>query len=191
MSIERPSPTPVDCLREVGRLIQRGHGPTCIDAAQKLQAVEKDANDTSTKRPADAGASSLNGNDVMMMHGRLKVVQERVAEVNKDTLETEKSKDEFQNEIEEFDQRQYPKRSHTHDDDGDDHEILCEEVVLLLVQVMLECVRSRAWTEDQFVVTTSSGKEETHMCPGHNWLLKFGKVVGNMSCVERVTTSSG
>ena len=23
------------------------------------------------------------------------------------------------------------------------------------------------------------------MCPGHNWLLKFGKVTGSMSCVEK------
>ena len=30
-----------------------------------------------------------------------------------------------------------------------------------------------------------SPKEETHVCPGHNWLLKFGKVPGNMSCVEK------
>ena len=29
-----------------------------------------------------------------------------------------------------------------------------------------------------------SPKEETHGRPGHNWLMKFGKVAGNMSCVE-------
>ena len=46
MSSERP--TPVDCLRELGRLIQRDHGPTCVTAAQKLQAAEKDAADAST-----------------------------------------------------------------------------------------------------------------------------------------------
>ena len=23
------------------------------------------------------------------------------------------------------------------------------------------------------------------MCPGHNWLLKFGKVAGSMKCVEK------
>ena len=55
---------------------------------------------------------------------------------------------------------------------------------------------------DQFVVETSPGirdhewgcvhtrepwstKEETHMCPGHNWILKFGNVTGNMTCVEK------
>jgi hypothetical protein len=32
-SIERP--TNVDCFRELGRVIQRDHGPTCITAAQK------------------------------------------------------------------------------------------------------------------------------------------------------------
>jgi hypothetical protein len=42
--------TNVDCFRELGRVIQRDHGPTCITAAQELQAAEKDA---STKRPPD------------------------------------------------------------------------------------------------------------------------------------------
>jgi len=31
----------------------------------------------------------------------------------------------------------------------------------------------------------SPPKEEAHMRPGHNWLLKFGKVAGSMSCVEK------
>ena len=35
-------PTLCDCLREIGRRIERDHGPTCVDAAQKLQAAEKD-----------------------------------------------------------------------------------------------------------------------------------------------------
>ena len=32
-----------------------------------------------------------------------------------------------------------------------------------------------------------SPTEETHTCPGHNWILKFGigKVDGIMSCVEK------
>ena len=30
-----------------------------------------------------------------------------------------------------------------------------------------------------------STKEETHMCPRHNWLLKFGNMGGLMSCVEK------
>jgi hypothetical protein len=37
MSSKRP--TFGDCLRELGRLIQRGHDPTCVAAAQKLQAA--------------------------------------------------------------------------------------------------------------------------------------------------------
>ena len=40
-------PTFGDCLRELGRLIQQDHGPTCVAAAQKLQAAEKDAVDAS------------------------------------------------------------------------------------------------------------------------------------------------
>ncbi len=30
-----------------------------------------------------------------------------------------------------------------------------------------------------------SSKEETHVCPGHHWLLKFGKVAGSDNCVEK------
>ena len=30
-----------------------------------------------------------------------------------------------------------------------------------------------------------SPKEEAHVRPGHYWLLKFGKVDGSMSCVEK------
>jgi hypothetical protein len=39
-SSERP--TTVDCLCELGRVIQRDHGPTCITATQELQVAEKD-----------------------------------------------------------------------------------------------------------------------------------------------------
>ncbi len=62
MSSERP--TPVDFLRELGRLIQWDHGPTCVTVAQKFQDAEKDADDVSTKRPVDEEAASLNANDV-------------------------------------------------------------------------------------------------------------------------------
>jgi len=86
-SIERP--TTVDCLRELGRVIQRDHGLTCIDAAQELQAAEKDAADASTKRAADAdeGAASLNATEVLMLHRRLKMIQQRAAEANKAALD--------------------------------------------------------------------------------------------------------
>ena len=70
-SSERP--TNVDCFRELGRVIQRDHGPTCIAAAQELQAAEKDAADASTKRPADEAG-------VLMLHRRLKMTQQRAAE---------------------------------------------------------------------------------------------------------------
>ena len=58
MSSKRP--TLQDCLRELGRLIQQDHGPTCVAAAQELQAAEKDGADASTKRSHDEGAASLN-----------------------------------------------------------------------------------------------------------------------------------
>jgi hypothetical protein len=45
-SSERP--TNVDCFRELGRVIQRDHGPTCIAAEQELKAAEKAAADAST-----------------------------------------------------------------------------------------------------------------------------------------------
>ena len=86
-SSERP--TNVDCFRELGRVIQRDHGPTCIAAAQELQAAEKAAADASTKRPADEAAASLNANDVLMLHRRLKMIQQRAAEANKAALEAE------------------------------------------------------------------------------------------------------
>jgi hypothetical protein len=77
-SSERP--TNVDGFRELGRVIQRDHGPTCITAAQELQAVEKDAADVSTKRAADEATASLTANDVLMLHRRLKMLQQRAAE---------------------------------------------------------------------------------------------------------------
>jgi hypothetical protein len=94
-SSERP--TNVDCFRELGRVIQRDHGPTCIAAAQELQAAEKAAADASTKRPADEAAASLNANDVLMLHRRLKMIQQRAAEANKVALEAEKGRDELHN----------------------------------------------------------------------------------------------
>ncbi len=73
-------PTNVDCFRELGRVIQRDHGPTCIAAAQELQAVEKAAVDASTKRPADEAATSLNANDVLMLRAQLKSLGEHAEE---------------------------------------------------------------------------------------------------------------
>ncbi len=81
MSSKRP--TFGDCLREFGQRIERDHGPTCVAAAQKFQAAEKDAADASTKRPTDEGAALLNANEVLMMHRRKKIIQERVAQTNK------------------------------------------------------------------------------------------------------------
>ncbi len=69
-------PRLVDCL--LGQQIQRDHSPTCVTAAQKFQAAEKDAADASTKRPADEGVASFNTTEVLMLHSRLKIIQERV-----------------------------------------------------------------------------------------------------------------
>jgi hypothetical protein len=115
-----------DCLRELGRLIQQDHGLTCVVVAQKLQAAEKDAVDASTKRPPDEGAASLNGNEVLMLHSKLKIIQARAAQANKATLETEKVRDELHNQIQQIEEQLQPKRAHTDDDAGDTHEKLAE-----------------------------------------------------------------
>jgi hypothetical protein len=65
-----------------GRLIQQDHGPTCVAAAQKLEAAEKDDADVSTKRSHDEGAASLNANQVLMMNSRLQIIQACAAQVN-------------------------------------------------------------------------------------------------------------
>ena len=119
-------PTLQDCLRELGRLIQQDHGPTCVAAAQKLQAAEKDAADASTKRPPDEGAASINANEVLMLHSRLKIIQARAAQANKTALEAEKARDELHNQIQQIEEQLQPKRARTDDDAGDAHEILAE-----------------------------------------------------------------
>jgi len=125
-SIERP--TTVDCLRELGRVIQRDHGPTCIAAAQELQTAEKDSTDVSTKRAADTdeGAASLNTTEVLMLHRRIKIIQQHPAEANKAVLEVEKERDELHNQIEQIKEQLHPKRPRTHDDAGDAHEMIAE-----------------------------------------------------------------
>ena len=119
-------PTFGDCLRELGRLIQQDHGPTCVAAAQKLQAAEKDAADASTKRSHDEGAASLNANQVLMLHSRLKIIQARAAQANKAALEAEKQRDELHTQIEEIEEQLQPKRARIDDDAGDAHEKLAE-----------------------------------------------------------------
>jgi hypothetical protein len=112
-----------------GVLIRQDHCPTCVAAAQGLQAAEKDSADTSTKRPADAdeGAASLNATEVLMLNTRLKMIKERAAQANKAALEAEKERDELHNQIEQIEQWLHPKRAHSHEDgDGDAHEMLPE-----------------------------------------------------------------
>ncbi len=70
-------PTFGDGLHELGRLIQQDHSPSCVAEAQELEADEKDVPDASTKRPPDEGVASLNTNEVLMLHRRLKIIQTR------------------------------------------------------------------------------------------------------------------
>ncbi len=119
-------PTLCDCLRELGRLIQKDHGPTCVAVAQELHAAEKDVADTSTKRPPDEGAASLNANEVLMLHRRIKIIQIRAAQANKVTLEAEKARDELHRQIQQIEEQIQPKRARTDDDAGDAHEMLAD-----------------------------------------------------------------
>jgi hypothetical protein len=83
----------------------------------------------STKRPADVdeGAVSLNTTEVLMLHTRIKMIQERAAQVNKSALETEKERDELHNQIEKIEQHLHLKTVDSHKDgDGDAHEMLPE-----------------------------------------------------------------
>jgi hypothetical protein len=92
-----------------------------------LQAAEKDAADASTKRSHDEGAASLNANQVLMLHSRLKIIQARAAQANKAALEEEKERDELHTHIEEIEEQLQPKRARSDADVGDTHEI-CAEV---------------------------------------------------------------
>jgi argininosuccinate lyase len=87
-----------------------------------LQAAGKDAADASTKRPPDEGAASLNANEVLMLHSRLKIIQARAAQTNKAGLEAEKQRDELHNQIEQIEEQLQPKKARTHADAGDAHE---------------------------------------------------------------------
>ena len=60
---------------------------------------------------------------VLMLHSRLKIVQERAAQANKAALEAEKERDELHNQIEQIEEQLHPKRARTHDDA---HEMLAE-----------------------------------------------------------------
>jgi hypothetical protein len=91
-----------------------------------LQAAEKDAADASTKRPPDEVAASLNANEVLMLHSRLKIIQARAAQANKAALEAENARDELHNQIQQIEEQLQPKRARTDDDAGDAHEILVE-----------------------------------------------------------------
>jgi hypothetical protein len=89
-----------------------------------LQGDEKDAADASTKRPPDEGAASLNANEVLRLHSKLKIIQAGTAEANKAELKVEKARDEIHNQIHQIEEQLQPKRPRTDDDAGDAHEML-------------------------------------------------------------------
>ena len=59
----------------------------------------------------------------------------------------------------------------------------CKRVAEIVVRE-LEKVKPDKWVCVQSRELWSP-KEETHMRPGHNWLLKFGDVPGSMNCEEK------
>ena len=61
-----------------------------------------------------------------MLHNRLKIMQERAAQVNKPVLETEKERDELHNQVMQVEEQLHLKRARPHDDAVDAHEILVE-----------------------------------------------------------------
>ena len=61
-----------------------------------------------------------------MMYIRLKIIQSRAAQANKDALEAEKQRDELHTQIEEIEEQLQPKRARSDADAGDAHEILAE-----------------------------------------------------------------
>ena len=54
------------------------------------------------------------------------MIQQRAAEANKATLESEKERDELHNQIEQIEEQLQPKKARTHADAGDAHEMLAE-----------------------------------------------------------------
>jgi hypothetical protein len=159
-------PTLRDYLRELGRRIERDHGPTCVDVAQKLQTAKKDAVDVSTKRLPDEGTVSLNANEVLMIHSKLKIIQARAAQSNKAALEAEKERDELHNQMQQIEEQLQPKRAHTDDDTGYPHEKLAEidNWDLRDHRQVMEKVRgmaSESW-QNQRLRSTSCTTRNTH-----------------------------
>jgi hypothetical protein len=148
-----------------------------------------------------------------VFHTKLKIIQEYADQANEDTLEVEK--DEFHNQINQIEQRQHPKRTHTHDDVGKVDEILSE------VDNWDLSVHRRETTPDQNRRNVEVGSLDnqptprtdkdgflyhvrlglvgwiSYCCCGNasptvvilvvliNTMMTFGKVSGSNSCVEK------
>ncbi len=93
----------------------------------------------STKRPPDEGTSSLNANEVLMLHNKVKSIQTGSAQTNKIPLEAEKARDEFHNQIQQIEEHLQPSTSYCFSMQGNHvmfffyvswcTEALCEEVI--------------------------------------------------------------
>ncbi len=132
----------------------------------------------------DEGAASRNANDVLMLRVQIKSLRELTVIVNKTTLETEKARDEIHNQIQQIEQRLYPKRTHSHDDA---HEMLAEVDNWDLRDHRQQATRVKGFRQVGMSTCSRvwSPQEEKQVCPGHFWMLKVDKVSGSNSCVEK------
>jgi hypothetical protein len=183
-------------LQELRKRLKENHG-TCAEAVAKKAAA--DAVSVATVKP--------NVPNVLQTMMKLQQDKSRAEAANKLALEVEKERDAAEKAVEELKRQLQPKRPHTDDDAGDAHEVVAEvenwdlrdhRQQATRVQnrrnVQLGSrqnqVKPRAGTNG-FLHHTRLGlvgwiaQEERQVCPGHFWLLKFGKVPGRNSCVEK------
>ncbi len=69
------------------------------------------------------GAASRNTNDVLMLRAKLKSLEEHDVIENKSVMMTEKERDKLQKELDLIKVKLQRKRTHTHDDTGDGHDM--------------------------------------------------------------------
>ena len=71
----------------------------------------------------DEGAESCNANKVLMLRSKLKTLEEHTVIANKSVLESEKERDKRHKELELIEVQLQGKRTRTHDDTGDGHDM--------------------------------------------------------------------
>jgi hypothetical protein len=108
-------PTELTCLKEILKRLQDRH----VECAQAL--TKKTVPDTSSVPTVSPDAPN-----VLQAMMQLEQAKTRAKSTNKVSLQSEKEKDTAEKEVEELKRQLYPKRTHTHDDPGEAHEMLVE-----------------------------------------------------------------